>query len=303
LVLLGVALLGLIGTVVIGRDPGFLIGLSILVGSVAAAIGTRRAVHRLIPLPALSYLVAAFVAGYLHDKANLNTTKEFSTSFLSWIGSAFFAVVWATILIVVIAFGRWVMSKRLVSGTLAPTTSATTSTAGRTAAGSASADPWGEPDSREVKALRDTRDPWGQRDSRGGRAPRDDARDGFNDRNPGGNAFGDPRGDRGRSGDSDAWDGPSRQGDTARPGGNRGPHSGRDRDASDSWGGQRNSSWDQRPARDSSDRQVRRDDRASQDGRDSRDRQPQRREGDSRFSDRALDNRRPRPADGPRDLW
>ena len=91
LVLLGAALLGLIGTVVIGRDPGFLIGLSILVGSVAAAIGTRRAVHRLIPLPALSYLVATFVAGYLHDKANLNTTKEFSTSFLSWIGSAFFA--------------------------------------------------------------------------------------------------------------------------------------------------------------------------------------------------------------------
>jgi hypothetical protein len=293
-VLLGAVLLGVIGTVVIGHDPGFLIGLLIIVGSVVAAIGTRRAVHRLIPLPALSYLVATFAAGYLHDKSNLNTSKEFYTSFLSWIGSAFFAVVWATVLIVVIAFGRWVMSKRLVSGTLAPTTSA----AMPTADGSASAGP-----SAPGQRGRDARHPWGQRDSRGGRAPRDDARGAFNDRAPGGNAFGDPRGDRGRRGDSDALDGPSRQGDAARPGGNRGPHGDRDRNASDPWGGQRDSSWDQRPARDARDRQVRRDDRASQDGRVPRDWQPQRRDGDSRYSDRSRDNHRPRPADGPRDLW
>jgi hypothetical protein len=298
-VLLGAVLLGVIGTVVIRRDPGFLIGLLIIVGSVVAAIGTRRAVHRLIPLPALSYLVATFAAGYLHDKSNLNTSKEFYTSFLSWIGSAFFAVVWATVLIVVIAFGRWVMSKRLVSGTLTATTSAaTTSAAMRPAAGSASA---GLP--APGQPGRDSRHPWGQRDSRGGRAPRGDARDAFNDRAPGGNAFGDPRGDRGRRGDSDALDDPSRQGDAAWPGGNRGPHGGRDGNASDPWGGQRDSSWDQRPARDPRDRQVRRDDRASHDGRVPRDRQPQRRDGDSRFSDRSRDNRHPHPADGPQDLW
>jgi hypothetical protein len=259
-VLVGAALAGLIGTVVIRHDPGFLIGFFIIVGSVVAAIGARRAVHRLIPLPALSYFVATFGAGYVHDKANLVTSKELYTSFLSWIGSAFFAVVWATVIIVVIAFTRWLMSKRLVSGTL----TATPSAPARTVAASASADP------RD----RDFHDPRGQRDPRADRAPRDGSRGAFNDPSPGGNAFGNARDERGRRGDSGAWDGPSRQGDR-----------------------------DQRPARDSRDRPARRDDRGTRDGRDSRDEQPPRRDGDSRYGDRTRDNRRPRTADGPRDLW
>jgi hypothetical protein len=288
LVLLGAALLGLIGTVVIGHDPGFLIGLLLIVGSVVAATGARRAVHQLIPLPALCYIVVTFAAGYLHDQANLTTSKEFYTSFLSWVGSAFFSLAWATILVVVIAFGRWLMSKRLVSWALP----AAPSGSGRTASGSAGSGPWGERDShgavspravpdprdthgtgsfrdsRGSRSPRDPQDPWGQRDSRDNRDSRSSGRGPLGDRAPGGTDVGDPRGDRGRRGDSGSWDGPARQGDAARTGGNRAPH----------------------------------------DGRDMRDRQSQRRYGDSRdddrsYDDRARDNRRPRPADGPRDLW
>jgi hypothetical protein len=306
LVLLGAALLGLIGTVVIRRDPGFLIGFLLIVGSVVAATGARRAVHRLIPLPALCYITVTFIAGYLHDRANVTTSKEFYTSFLSWVGSAFFALVWATVLVVVIAFCRWLMSKRLVSGTLP----AASSGPGRTASGSSGSDPWGDQDSRGAvnsRAAPDSRDALGTGSFRDSRGPRD-SRDPWGQRDSRGTAFGDPRGDRGGRGDSGSWDGPARPGGASRTGGNRGQYDGRDRDANDPWGtsAEGDTSWTSRPTRNarvSRDGRALHDDRDSLDGRDARDKQSQRGYDDPRDDDRARDNRRPRPADGPRDLW
>ena len=82
-----------------------------------AAIGAqRRAVHKLIPLPALFYLVTSTVAGAANDWTNLKDSKELVTSFLTWIGGGFFGLVVATVLVVLITFIRWLGSRLLVSG-------------------------------------------------------------------------------------------------------------------------------------------------------------------------------------------
>lgn len=266
LVLLGIALLGLVGTIVIGHDPGFLLGALLVVGSVVAAIGVQgRAVHKLIPLPALSYLVMTTVSGLANDWSNLNDSKELVTSFLTWIGGGFFGLVAATVLVVLITFIRWLGSRLLVSGQLPETPPGP----GRTLSGPAS------------------------RDQRTGRAPRGDGVPrpdrGLRDRAPSGTAFGDNRGPRGAAGQSpgrgrDARDDGSPRGDRVpRP--DRGPQDGRDRSGRDTWGGNDpdHDPGDPRPSRDA---RGERDPRGLQDD-DPRD-----------------DARRPRPTDsGPRDIW
>jgi hypothetical protein len=204
LVLFAIALVGFVGTVVIGHDPGFLIGALLVVGSVVAAIGAqRRAVHKLIPLPALCYLVTSTVAGVANDWTNLNNSKELVTSFLTWIGGGFFGLVVATVLVVLITFIRWLGSRLLVSGQLTHAPGL-----GRTVSGPAS------------RLRRDSA-------ALGDRAPRDRA--------PSGNAFGDNLGPRGAAGQSpgrgsrDARDDASPRADRApRP--DRGP---RDEDLED----------------------------------------------------------------------
>ena len=198
LVLVAVALVGLVGTIIIGHDPGFLIGVSLVVGSVVAAIGAqRRAVHQLIPLPALSYLVISTVAGTANDWSNLDDSKEFATSFLTWIGGGFVGLVAATVLVVLITFVRWLGSKLLVSGQFGDAASG----AGRPA-----------PDG-------------GRRDERTASAPRADR--GQRDRAPSGNAFGE-RGPRARDDRAPRPDRPPRDG---------WDRNGRDWDGSETWGG------------------------------------------------------------------
>jgi len=270
-VLLAAALLGMVATIVVGRDPGFLIGLLIIVGSVIAAFGARRrAVHKLLPLPALSYLVTTTIAGMVHERANLNNSKEYVTSFLTWIGSAFFAVVWATVLVAVISLARWLLSKRVVSGNLSASggPAAGRDPAGRLGAARASGlVPPATWSGREVPGSRDVADP----------------------RDPYGGAGGDQRswGDR-ASPDSrerrDPWGEPGSRDDTR---GYR-PNPGQ-------WeGGRRGDAQnprrlgDPRDSRDSQDNRNSRDFRGTRDSRDSRD---------------YRDDRRPYPGSGPRDLW
>ncbi|HEX3966101.1 MAG TPA: DUF6542 domain-containing protein [Trebonia sp.] len=221
LVLFGIALIGFVGTIVIGHDPGFLIGALLVVGSVVAAIGAqRRAVHKLIPLPALSYLVTTTVAGMVNDWSNLDDSKELATSFLTWIGGGFFGLVVATVLVVLITFIRWLGSRLLVSGRLpdpAPgprrTESSPASRPRRDSAALGDSAPR-DSDPRD-SAPRDSapRDS-APRDS----APRDSApRDRApRDRAPSGNAFGDNRRPRGAAGES-----PGPRGGPPRP--DRGP--------------------------------------------------------------------------------
>ena len=122
LVFAGAVLAGTILTIVMGQEPGFLLGLGLVLGSVAATAAVRRGgAHKFIPLPALAYLVAATLAGMAHDSTNLTTSRQFLLDFLTWIGGSFVAVTASTILVVLIALTRWLLSGRLVSGQLPAT--------------------------------------------------------------------------------------------------------------------------------------------------------------------------------------
>lgn len=116
-IVLAAALLGVAGTVATGREPGFLLGFCAVVGSVIAAVAVRRGrLHMLIPLPALVFFFGAVVTGAFHDRGVDTSTTEIGVNFLQWIANVFFAMCAATILVVLIAGGRWLLSRQLVAG-------------------------------------------------------------------------------------------------------------------------------------------------------------------------------------------
>ncbi len=116
-ILLAAAVLGVVGTVVTGREPGFWLGFCTIVGSIIAAIAIRRRrLYVLIPLPALVLFFGTAVTGAIHDRAVDTSTTEIGVNFLQWIANVFFAMCAATILVLVIAGGRWLLSRQLVSG-------------------------------------------------------------------------------------------------------------------------------------------------------------------------------------------
>ena len=116
-ILLAAAVLGVVGTVVTGREPGFWLGFCTVVGSIIAALAIRRRrLYVLIPLPALVLFFGTAVTGAIHDRGVDTSTTEIGVNFLQWIANVFFAMCAATILVLVIAGGRWLLSRQLVSG-------------------------------------------------------------------------------------------------------------------------------------------------------------------------------------------
>jgi hypothetical protein len=116
-ILLAAALLGVVGTVLTGREPGFWLGFCTVVGSIIAALAIRRRrLYMLIPLPALVLFFGAAVTGAIHDRGVDTSTTEIGVNFLQWIADVFFAMCAATILVLVIAGGRWLLSRQLVAG-------------------------------------------------------------------------------------------------------------------------------------------------------------------------------------------
>jgi len=116
-ILAAATLLGVVGTLVTGREPGFWLGFCTIVGSIVAAFAIRRGrLYMLIPLPALVLFFGAVVTGAFHDRSVDTSTTEIGVNFLQWIANVFFAMCAATILVLVIAGGRWLLSKQLVAG-------------------------------------------------------------------------------------------------------------------------------------------------------------------------------------------
>jgi hypothetical protein len=269
-------LLGMLLTMVMGQDPGFLLGLFLIVGSAGAAAAVRRgAAYKFIPLPALGYLVTATLAGMAHDTESLNSSRQFVLDFLTWIGGSFVAVTASTILVVLIALSRWLLASRLVSGQLPAVGRAGFPRAGFPRAGFPRA---GFPRTAPRPA---GRDPWGDRDSRDDRDPRDD-------RIP--RSGRDHRDDRGSRGNSDPWRNQDRRDDRGRRGDGTWPgqafRGDRERRDHDTWAGQGmqddRDTWGGRPP-----------------GGDPRERRPR----DERDDGGPYDDRDPRSPSGPRDLW
>jgi len=117
LVLVAGTLLGIVFTLFAGSEPGFVLGLFITVGSVAAALGVRRgAVYLVFPLPAFAFFVAAVITGKVKDSSLTSSTTGLGVGFLQWIADIFFPMVIATIMVLIVGGARWLLARQLVTG-------------------------------------------------------------------------------------------------------------------------------------------------------------------------------------------
>jgi hypothetical protein len=117
LLLVAGTVLGIIVTLVAGQEPGGLLGFFIIVGAIAAALCIRRGkVYLLFPAPALAFFVAAIVTGKVHDAKLGSSTAGLGAGFTQWVAGIFFPAVVATIIVVLVGGGRWVLGRQLVTG-------------------------------------------------------------------------------------------------------------------------------------------------------------------------------------------
>jgi uncharacterized protein DUF6542 len=107
------AALGAIATMVTRREPGVLLGLFVIAGTVAAALAVRPRMGRMIlPVPVLAYLVGALTSGIVFNRAAGSSGTALAIGAAQWIANGFFAMVLATVLAVSITAGRWFLWRR-----------------------------------------------------------------------------------------------------------------------------------------------------------------------------------------------
>jgi Domain of unknown function (DUF6542) len=117
LVLAAGTLLGIIATLVSNQEPGDLLGFFIIVGAIGAGLGIRRGkVYLLFPAPALAFFAAAVVTGKVHDAKLGSSTAGLGAGFTQWVANIFFPAVVATIVVLLVGGGRWVLGRQLVIG-------------------------------------------------------------------------------------------------------------------------------------------------------------------------------------------
>jgi hypothetical protein len=108
---------GIVVTLVAGQEPGGLLGFFIIVGAIAATLCVRRGkVYLLFPAPALAFFVAAVVTGKVHDAKLGSSTAGLGAGFTQWVAGIFFPAVVATIIVLLVGGGRWLLGRQLVSG-------------------------------------------------------------------------------------------------------------------------------------------------------------------------------------------
>jgi len=117
LVLAAGAVLGVIFSVLANQEPGNLLGFFVIMGSIAAVLGIQRAkVYLLFPAPALAFFVAAVLAGKVHDAKLGSSTAATGVGFTQWVAGICFPAVVATILVLLIGGGRWVLGRQVITG-------------------------------------------------------------------------------------------------------------------------------------------------------------------------------------------
>jgi hypothetical protein len=114
---IGATLLGLVITLLAGAEPGLILGVFLVAGTVVAALAVRPgAVYLIFPVPAPAYLVAAVIAGLVHDRGVDTSRTALALSAAQWIAGGFVPMVVATGLAVLIAGYRWLRQARPPSG-------------------------------------------------------------------------------------------------------------------------------------------------------------------------------------------
>jgi hypothetical protein len=112
-IVVSAAAAGAIGTLVMGGDPGALLGVLVVVGSVAGAFGVNfRQGYLLIPVPALAYAVGATAVGMFHDRGVDISHTALAVSAAQWFAGGFVWMTTATIAVIAITAIRW-LARRL----------------------------------------------------------------------------------------------------------------------------------------------------------------------------------------------
>jgi hypothetical protein len=107
-VLLGTAL-----TVLSGSEPGVILSVCLVGGSVLAALAVRPAgAYLIFPVPALAYLVAAVTCGLIHDRGADNSVSGLALSAVQWAAAGFVAMIVSTVLAIAITVFRWARDAR-----------------------------------------------------------------------------------------------------------------------------------------------------------------------------------------------
>jgi hypothetical protein len=113
-IVVGGAALGALITVLAGTGPGPVLGVSLVAATLAAALAIQPgAVYRIIPVPALAYLVMATVAGLAGDRAAGRSHTALAVSAAQWIASGFLPMTAATLLAIAVAAIRWFTRSRI----------------------------------------------------------------------------------------------------------------------------------------------------------------------------------------------
>jgi hypothetical protein len=184
LALVAATLIGIVATLVAGKEPGFLLSLFIIVGAVVATLGVRPgAVYLFFPLPAFAFFAGAVITGKIHDRSLASSTLGEAAGFTQWIAGIFIPMCAATILVLLIGGARWLLSRQLVGGQFPM--SADRPETSRGPRPRPDVDPWAEPKTaRNRPGQRPGSAPWpGPDGARPARPARDD-RDPWNDPRP-----------------------------------------------------------------------------------------------------------------------
>ena len=206
LALLAGTLVGIVGTLAAGSEPGFLLGFFITLGAIVGTLGVRRgAIYLFFPLPPIAFFVAGLITGKVHDSGISSTTVGLFASLPQWIADIFFPMCVATILVLLVGGIRWGLGLMVVGGQFPmsdPRSAGPRSPRPRTAPGPRTdVDPWSDHPSAQGRQAavdapraanpsrpRPNSDPWQTPDDARS-APARPARDGRDDRDP----WGDPR--------------------------------------------------------------------------------------------------------------
>ena len=107
------AALGALITVFASTGPGPVLGVSLAAATLVAALAIQpRAVYRIIPVPALAYVVAATVAGLIGDRMASTSHTALAVSAAQWIASGFLPMTAATLLAIAVTAIRWFIQSR-----------------------------------------------------------------------------------------------------------------------------------------------------------------------------------------------
>jgi hypothetical protein len=99
--------------VIAGSEPGWLLGLFVIIATAVGTSAVRRTVAYLtIPVPALAYFVVAVIAGLIHDRGVDTSRAILFVNAVQWSAGGFLWMFLATVIAIAIAVGRWLMSGR-----------------------------------------------------------------------------------------------------------------------------------------------------------------------------------------------